>query len=444
MKKVKSIVMAAVLIILAALAVTACAGNLYLSKTDITLEADASETVVASTKQGGAKAEGVVWSSADAQIATVSDGKITGVSKGATVIKAALGGKSVNVNVKVNDTLGDYKAAQKTALDAYAAEKGQGNYVADKWTEIQNALAAGKTAIESAADTAAVDTAVTSAKAAIDAVAAKAPARIEIGDVSGIITETQPVTTNVYGQAAAFSPADYKYADISLGKGDTEYSNVRFDVSIDTAGAIQLFAQDTSQNWYNVLVTGWGPAEGFPIADATTRLYAVGLKAGTHTVTIKLVDVNNGGSVILTETAEITVVKPFSIEIGDISGAVTETQAVATTGGQAASFDSANYSYADITLHKGEAEYTNVRFQAGTDTPAALQLFARDTNGKWWNVMETGWGPAEGFSVADATTRFFAVGLKAGTHTVTIKLLDVKNAGSVILTETAQITVTGA
>lgn len=439
MKKIKTIVLSMLIIILAAF-VTACTNNtLYLSKKDITLEVGASETIIASIKEGGAVAGGVVWSSDKAEIASVTDGKITGVAKGTAVITATLNNKSVNVNVTVNDTLGDYKTSKKTELDTYAAAKGETNYTAAKWTTLQAALTAGKTAIDGAADTAAVDQAVTTAKTAIDTVSTKVAASIDIGDISGIIAETQPVVTNVYGQAATFDESGYQHVDITLNKGDAEYSNVRFEVSIDTSASLQLFARDTSGNWYNVIETGWGPPQGFAVATATTRFYAVGLKSGTHTVTVKLVDVTNSNSTVLTKTAQVTIIKPLSIEIGNLSGTIWETDAVATTSGLASSFNHTLYNYVDITLNKGVAEYTNVRFQVSIDTPAALQLFGQDTTGKWYNVMETGWGPPQGFAVATATTRFYAVGLKAGTHTITVRLIDLNNSNNVILTETSQI-----
>lgn len=435
--------MVMLLAVLMTLSITACASNLYLSKTSVTLEAGASETVTASTKEGGDKAEGVTWTSDKPEVATVDGGKITGVAKGTAVITAALNGKSVTVNVTVNDTLGDYKASKKTELDTHAAAKIEADYTAAKWTELQNAVTAGKTAIDSAADSAAVDTALTAAKNAVDAVSTKVPASIVLGAVSGTVAESQPVATSAYGHAPVFDNSAYPYVDASLIKGDADYSHVRFMVSVNTADAVQLFARDTANNWYNVVITGWGPAEGFPIADATTRFYVVGLKAGTHTVTMQLIDINND-NVLISETAQITVIKPLSIEMGAVSGTITETQAVATTAAQAAAFDETKYRHVDISLHKGVATHTNVRFTVNVDTAGALQLFAQDTNGKWWNAVESGWGPPEGFAVADATTRFYVVGIKPGTHTVTISLVDVGNANSVIQTKTAEVTVAAA
>lgn len=441
MKKIFKISMAT-LLILVIISIAACnGGELFLSKTSLTLEVGASETITASATKDGGAAENVTWSSDKPDVASVSNGTITGVKKGTATIKATLGDKSVNINVTVKDTLGDYKTSKKTELDNYAGAKSQTNYTAAKWTELQSALNTGKTAINNAVSTAAVDTALTNAKNAIDAVSVKVAASIEFGEVSGTVTETEPVTTSVYGQAAAdFDTTAYRYVDASLAKGDTEYSNVRFEISIDTPGALQLFAKDTDNNWYNVIVTGWGPAEGFPIADATTRFYIVGLQAGTHEITMKLVDVNNGNSAIITKTEQVTVIKPFSIEIGDISGTVTETQSVETIGAQAAAFDKTQYPHVDISLHKGVETYTNLRFTVSVDTAGAVQLFAQDTDGNWWNAVESGWGPPEGFAVADATTRFYLVGTKPGTHTITIKLINVSN-GNTILTETAEVTV---
>ena len=68
------------------------------------------------------------------------------------------------------EELAAYKTGKKAELEKYAEGKGQSNYYSDNWTEIQGYVTSGKTAIDGAADKAAVDSALTAAKADIDAV----------------------------------------------------------------------------------------------------------------------------------------------------------------------------------------------------------------------------------------------------------------------------------
>ena len=68
------------------------------------------------------------------------------------------------------DALANKKTETLAALEAYAESKGEANYTAENWTAIQSAVTAGKTAIDKAADIAAVDVAFAEAKAEIDKV----------------------------------------------------------------------------------------------------------------------------------------------------------------------------------------------------------------------------------------------------------------------------------
>ena len=68
------------------------------------------------------------------------------------------------------DALANKKTETFAALEAYAESKGEANYTAENWTAIQSAVTAGKSAIDKAADIAAVDVAFAEAKTAIDAI----------------------------------------------------------------------------------------------------------------------------------------------------------------------------------------------------------------------------------------------------------------------------------
>ena len=68
--------------------------------------------------------------------------------------------------------LAEYKTTAKEELDTYATSKDENNYTAASWAEILECVAEGKTAIDAAKNEPSVDTAVTTAKLAIDDVIA--------------------------------------------------------------------------------------------------------------------------------------------------------------------------------------------------------------------------------------------------------------------------------
>lgn len=59
--------------------------------------------------------------------------------------------------------------------------------------------------------------------------------------------------------------------------------------------------KDTSNNWYNIIKTGWGPSQGFAISpdyNETTEVYVISNQAGRFKIVIDLVDVSNNNKVI--------------------------------------------------------------------------------------------------------------------------------------------------
>ncbi len=87
----------------------------------------------------------------------------------------------------VDNSFAEYKTEKKAELEQYAADKGQNNYSTANWTEIQGYVTSGKTAIDGAADKAAVDSALTAAKEDIDAV--KTIAQEEAEELAAYKTE---------------------------------------------------------------------------------------------------------------------------------------------------------------------------------------------------------------------------------------------------------------
>ena len=74
-----------------------------LNKTELTLEIDASETLTATVSPEDASDPTVTWTTSDAKVATVENGKVTGVKVGTATITATAGEKSATCKVTVVD-----------------------------------------------------------------------------------------------------------------------------------------------------------------------------------------------------------------------------------------------------------------------------------------------------------------------------------------------------
>jgi|GEM_PF-2058062 len=105
-----------------------------------------------------------------AEITVGEDAVIEGSVTGDKVINNGSVGGDIVADDVVDNSLVNYKTDKKAELETYATSKGQSNYSSANWTIIQGYVTSGKTAIDGAADKAAVDSAVTAAKNNIDAV----------------------------------------------------------------------------------------------------------------------------------------------------------------------------------------------------------------------------------------------------------------------------------
>ena len=79
-----------------------------LNPTSITLTEGESDVINATISPSNASNKKVIWSSSDASVASVSEGKVTGIAKGTAIITAIAddNGKSANCTVIVNDKSG--------------------------------------------------------------------------------------------------------------------------------------------------------------------------------------------------------------------------------------------------------------------------------------------------------------------------------------------------
>lgn len=98
---------------------------------------------------------------------------------------------------------------------------------------------------------------------------------------------------------------------ILAGENTPVHSNVRVKVDIEGPAKPKLMATDSNGNQINIAETGyWGPEAGFAIAGTfknETPVKATFTEAGSYTITLKLLDVQNGNDVLAEKSITIQV-----------------------------------------------------------------------------------------------------------------------------------------
>ena len=152
--------------------------------------------------------------------------------------------------------------------------------------------------------------------------------------------------------------------------------------------------------------------------DATSKFRVTFKEAGEFDVNIQIVAVD-GGDVILEDTVSfkskvaptLTVTKPDTFTVGEAVE-----YSVSTTGGSKAG-----------TIVKGVFTY---------DATKVEKLEYLETqDGKWYELTGDSFGPAAGFPLSDATSKFRVTFKEAGEFDVNIKIVAV-DGGDVILEDT--------
>ncbi len=240
---------------------------------------------------------------------------------------------------------------------------------------------------------------------------------------SALIPETNGTST---GGNSVVDVATAKLTPIvvSLINNDSATSaNVRISLIGDLSGHLQLWAKDSSGNWYDINVTGWGdPTNGFAVPtgyDATTSVYAISNQAGTYNLTPNLVYITGGTAISATETIivnptlskiAITALPTKTIyninDIPDITGLVitgtysdgsTSTEQIVST--DISGFDSSTAKYNEpITItYGGQTATYNIDI-----LPAPATIFIDKLQPSWDNgVWSAYYGPSNDY---DATS----------------------------------------
>ena len=129
------------------------------------------------------------------------------------------------------DALANKKTETLAALEAYAESKGEANYTAENWTAIQSAVTAGKTAIDKAADIAAVDVAFAEAKTAIDAIET-------VADSLEAYKTTQKAALEAYAESkgeANYTAENWTAIQSAVTAGKTAIDAAANETAVDAA-----------------------------------------------------------------------------------------------------------------------------------------------------------------------------------------------------------------
>ena len=129
------------------------------------------------------------------------------------------------------DALANKKTETLAALEAYAESKGEANYTAENWTAIQSAVTTGKTAIDKAADIAAVDVAFAEAKTAIDAIET-------VADSLEAYKTTQKAALEAYAESkgeANYTAENWTAIQSAVTAGKTAIAAAANETAVDAA-----------------------------------------------------------------------------------------------------------------------------------------------------------------------------------------------------------------
>ena len=157
------------------------------------------------------------------------------------------------------DALANKKTETLAALEAYAESKGEANYTAENWTAIQSAVTAGKTAIDKAADIAAVDVAFAEAKTAIDAIET-------VADSLEAYKTTQKAALEAYGAGKGqdnYTAENWTAIQSAVTAGKTAIDAAANETAVDAAynaaaaniDAVKTIAQQLADKKAEVIAT---------------------------------------------------------------------------------------------------------------------------------------------------------------------------------------------
>ena len=258
-----------------------------------------------------------------------------------------------------------------------------------------------------------------------------------------VVEDPVPVAPTISSTLPSFSPAftgttvDYVVTTVA-----NDYANAPVRVFFKLANAAQasditLQYEATPGNYLPLTINGagegsFGPAGGFPLADASSNFKATATAPGTYTYTMSLYNVNTNDT-LATATESIVVVDyvdptiESTLDGQTVNISVSTPYVVTTTAGSEAG-----------TLVKGffklenpaQASDVNISYEVSAGVFAPLTL----TNGT------VSFGPNTGFPLADASTNFKVTFDAVGIYNYKLYLYEVAT-NDTLATSTESVTV---
>ncbi len=234
------------------------------------------------------------------------------------------------------------------------------------------------------------------------------------------ITTDMP-TTAVVGQEIEYG------VTTTAGTDQGKYVLAKFNIT-GPAAVTTKYLEVNDNQWYELTGDSFGPpSTGFPFTDgATSKFRSTFNQAGTYTFEIQIVAVADQ-SVLARATHTVTVTDP-------VAPAVTIDMPQTFIVGEPMEFT--------ISTTAGSQAGTMVLGTAQFDGAAAVEKieYLETADGKWYELTGDSFGPASGFSLADATSTFRVTFNQAGTFSLVVNIVDAATQQTVIASAKSTVT----
>ena len=208
---------------------------------------------------------------------------------------------------------------------------------------------------------------------------------------------------------------------VSTAKGtyDGEFVNGFVDFDRTKVEKLEYF-ESTTSNWQEMPGNTFGPESGFPLSDATSRFRVTFKDAGETPVTIKIVSLSN--TVLLSETCTFTSVAP-------VAPTLTLAAPDTFTAGVPAEFT--------VSTTKGDYAGGFVKgvggITSGAEHVEKLEYYETAAGKEgWYELKGDSFGPASGFPLMDATSRFRVTFKDAGKVAFSVKIVTVEDPTDIL------------
>ncbi|HSI91364.1 MAG TPA: T9SS type A sorting domain-containing protein, partial [Adhaeribacter sp.] len=236
--------------------------------------------------------------------------------------------------------------------------------------------------------------------------------------------------------------------DVTTTAGDMAGDLVKVKATLATPAQ----AADMTLEYFETATSTWmpltfdangvllfGPATGFPLANATSNFRVTYNAAGTYTTTLEIVDAATGVALVPGVTESVTVTAPvvnptIASDLDSRAGVLTTVEEefeVTTTAG---TFAGQNILVKmTLTTPAQAADMAVQYFETATSTWMPLTF---DASG----VLT--FGPATGFPLANATSDFKVTFSAAGTYAYTLEIVDAATPATILASASESVTVT--